>query len=205
MSAIIEKFLNTLINQPKKLPQTMIIIFIFTSLFPREFLNIINILTQKIKIIFPKSFLYILTNLHFSQEDLLEIWAFLVVIYVLTIILTVLNQLLKGYIYITIGSGGDILFETNSIIFLGILIHNNLYYPKIKLDSIHFTAFYSFFVYCSVITFIFIFFITYINFFQLYQKINDSELSHKSKILWNIVLLIALLCIYSKIVHSLFH
>lgn len=182
----------------------MIIIFIFTTLFPLEFLNIINIFTQKIKIIFPKSFLYILTNLHFSQKDLLKIWAFLVIIYFLTIILTVLNQLLKGYIYIKIGSGVDILFEMNSIIFLGILIYNNLYYPGIKLDSIHFSAFYSSFVYCSVITFIFIFFITYTNFIQLYQKINDSELSHKSKILWNIVLLIALLCIYSKIVHSLF-
>lgn len=187
MSTFLEKISYWSTKHIYKIPQAMIVILIFTTLFQNEAINIKNILSSKIQMILPASTINSLTKLHLSQKDLLTIWAFLLVIHAITFVLTALEQFLNDYNYIIIGSGGTVLFHLNSIILLTVLIYNSLYSPKITIQSIHFTALYCSFVIISACLFASIFCISYgANLLRLLIKINDKEFSLKKRIVLNL-------------------
>lgn len=157
MSTIINKIIDSLIKQKRKIPQAMMIVYVFTILFPSEAIKVIEILNSKIQIVLPKSLKELLVQLQFSQKELLTIWAFLLVIYAFVVIANVLKQILKGQTSIYIDSSSELLFEINSIIFLSLLIYTKLYGFRIE-DSIpQFSDFYSFTLGISLLLFIFIF------------------------------------------------
>lgn len=184
MSTFLEKISYWSTKQIYKIPQAMIVILIFTTLFQNEAINIKNILSSKIQMILPASTINSLTKLHLSQKDLLTIWAFLLVIHAITFALTALEQFLKDYSYIIIGA---VLFHVNSIILLTVLIHNSLYSPSITIHSVHFTGLYYSFVIVSAGLFASIFCISYCaNLLRLLIKINDKEFSLKKRIVLNL-------------------
>lgn len=170
-----------------KIPQAMIVILIFTTLFQNEAVTIKNILSSKIQMILPESSINFLTKLNLSQKDLLTIWAFLLVIHAITFVLTALEQFPEDHDYIIIGADGAVLFHVNSIILLTVLIHNSLYSPSITIHSVHFTGLYYSFVIVSAGLFASIFCISYCaNLLRLLIKINDKEFSLKKRIVLNL-------------------
>ncbi len=183
MSTIIDKILDCLVRQKRKIPQAMITIFIFTLFFPDEAINVKDILLTKIQIILPVSLKTRLFQLRFSLNELLTIWAFLLVIYMFIVISNVLTQLLKGQTTIFIDSSGEALFEINSIIFLSLLIYIRYYGIKIKNSIPQFSDFYGFILTISLLLFIFVFYLTYGTIFSLiYHKIKITLSSKMRKL-----------------------
>lgn len=178
MSKIIDKILDILTKKTGKIPQALIIIFIFTAIFPNEAIKISNIINIKVQSLLPESFIVTLQKLYLSQSELLTFWAFLLILFMLTVLINCINQMLLGCRCLTITSGGEILFEINSVIFLSILIYNMLYSPGIKIPSDPNTDLYSLAVATSATMFSFIFFITYGSIFGiLWQKIDNLHCS----------------------------
>lgn len=182
MSAFIDKSLEYFIKQKRKIPQAMIIIYIFTIFFPNEAINVKDILIVKIQIILPKSLKEGLTQLNFSSTELLTLWSFLLIIYSFIVIANVIKQILKGQTLIFIDSSGEILFEINSIILLLFLIYSRLYGFSIKSSFPQFSDFYSVVLVVSEIIFISIFCLTYCSgIFLICQKIKSTILSKNRK------------------------
>lgn len=178
MSKIIDKILDILTKKTGKIPQALIIIFIFTAIFPNEAIKISNIINIKVQSLLPESFIVTLQKLYLSQSELLTFWAFLLILFMLTVLINFINQMLLGCKRLTITSGGEILFEINSVIFLSILIYNMLYSPGIKIPSDPNTDLYSLAVATSATMFSLIFFITYGSIFGfLWQKIDNLHCS----------------------------
>lgn len=205
MSTIINKVIDILTKQIHKLPQFMIIIFIFAALCPNEAVNVKDILNAKIQILLPESFIELLTRLQFSKKEILTIWAFLLIIFTITFILNIIRQLLKKHTYIIIDSAGNILFEINSVFFLLVLIYNALYYPGIEVSSINFNGIFLFLVLISAGLFALIFCMTYCaDIILIFNKINNPDLSFKLRIMLNIIFWIIIAYILSKINNILF-
>lgn len=199
MSTIIDKIINLVTKETKKIPQVMIIILIFSALFPNEAERVIDILSTKSQIFLPESFTRLLTKLQPSQEDLLVLCTSLLIINAITSILTIINQVLEGYRYISLADSSKTLFEVNTIIFLSILIYNSIYTPRIEFPSVYISGFYLYAVQMSFILFIVTFFITYCNdIIVIYRKINNSNSSHK-KLILKIIFWFVISCLLFKI------
>lgn len=204
MSTFLEKISYWSTKQIYKIPQAMIVILIFTTLFQNEAATIKNILSSKIQMILPESTINFFTELNLSQKDLLTIWAFLLVIHAITFALTALEQFSKDYDHIIIGADGAILFHVNSIILLTVLIHNSLYSPSITLHSVHFTGLYYSFVIVSASLFAFIFCVSYCaNLLRLLIKINDKEFPLKKRIVLDLTFGIIVIYFFSNLVKFL--
>ncbi|CDC34733.1 MULTISPECIES: hypothetical protein [Anaerostipes] len=206
MFTFLEKISYWSTKQIYKIPQAMIVILIFTTLFQNEAATIKNILSSKIQMILPESTINFFTELNLSQKDLLTIWAFLLVTHAITFALTALEQFSKDYDYIIIGSGGAVLFHLNSIILLTVLIYNSLYSPRIMIHSVpvHFTGLYYPFVIVSAGLFASIFCVSYCaNLLRLLIKINDKEFPLKKRIVLDLTFGIIVIYFFSNLVKFL--
>lgn len=182
MSNIINKAIDILIKQGRKLPQAMIIIYIFTICFPDEAIYVKDLLMVKIQILLPTALKERLIQLRFSLTELLMLWSFLLIIYLFVVIANVIKQILKGQTLIFIDSSGETLLEINSIILLLLLIYSRLYGFSIKSSFPQFSAFYSCILIVSGITFISIFCLTYCSGILLIcQKIKSAISSRNRK------------------------
>ena len=182
MSNIINKAIDILIKQRRKIPQAMLIIYIFTIFFPNEAIYVKDILMVKIQIILPTALKERLIQLRFSLTELLILWSFLLIVYLFVVISNVVKQILKGQTLIFIDSSGQTLFEINSIILLSLLIYHRLYEFKIENSFPQFSAFYSYTLVISGIIFISIFCLTYCSgIFLICQKIKSAILFKNRK------------------------
>lgn len=129
MSTLIDKIFDILMKQQqlRKIPQVMMIISIFTLIFPNEAIEVKNILINKGSLLLPTPLVKYFAKLQISHEELLSLWFFFLVIFTITLFLDFLRQILLDHTILTISWGNEILLEINSIFFLGILIYNSLY------------------------------------------------------------------------------
>lgn len=142
MTTLIDKTVDILGKQAKKLPQVMILIALFVILFPKEAAKIIDLIIPKIQILLPEAITEFWTKMSFTQKDFLTAWAFLLVLNAFTIIFDFLHQVINDRARINIAVG-PALFTINSIIYLSVLIYNILYEPDIKISDGQFTDIYS--------------------------------------------------------------
>lgn len=204
MSAIIDKTVELFAKHSKRLPQSMIIIYIYCVLFPQEAVELKNLLVSKIQIILPEAFMELFVRLHFTHNEIFLIWSFLLIIYAVTIVLDITNQLLRGRTFITIGPRETVLLQLNSFFFLSILIYNSLYHAEVRLSPSTFNGLYSFLLLFSILLFALTFFAAYCTGFMLvFKVINEPELSLIRRIIFNIIYWAAVAWILNKIYHTL--
>ena len=188
MQSFINKILDLFTIKPRKLTQFLIILFTFTLLFQNQAISLYELITDKLHILFADSFIDTLNNIHLSNDEVLTIWSFLLYLFIITVILDSINQLLHNDTPITLGSGADFLFEANSIFLLLIMIYNRINVPGITLpfnkpDNVYFVLFIYF-----LFMFVFIFLATYFyNPLVYFQKICNAKL--KLRITLSLVLL----------------
>lgn len=205
MSDIIGKIFDILIQQTRKIPQVMIMIFIFALIFPNEAIEVKNILINKGELLLPQPFVKYFAKLQISHEELLSLWFFLLVMFTIALFLDCFRQILGNNSVSTTNWGSEIFLEINSIFFLGILIYNSLHNPGIKLSLMSPSLFYSYALSLSGGIFVFLFCLVYCgDFILLYTKINESNISNKRKFLLKLLFFIAAMVIESKISDILF-
>ncbi|CUX28007.1 MULTISPECIES: hypothetical protein [Clostridia] len=203
MSAFINKIFDIFAQEKQRLPHALIVIFIFSYLFPSESLKIVLIISSKIQLLIPKAFVNLFIKLHLSHADLLALWAFLLVIFAITVVLDFAGQILSGKKELILHQGSQFLMEVNSVIFLSILIYNTINDPGIR---IHLNAFdpYAFLVTTSAFIFFFIFFTTYCEgFIMICQNIVASDLSDKIKNILIFILSTVIAAIITTNIHLL--
>lgn len=187
MTTLIDKTVDILGKQAKKLPQVMILIALFVILFPKEAAKIIDLIIPKIQILLPEAITEFWTKMSFTQKDFLNAWAFLLVLNAFTIIFDFLHQVINDHARINIAVG-PALFTINSIIYISVLIYNILYEPDIKISDGQFTDIYSTSVSLAGILFTLLFFAVYgADIFEIYKKVNDPELPIKKRMVFNII------------------
>jgi len=203
MNTIISKSLDALIKQAKRIPYALIILFLFTLLFPTAATDIKKILISKTKILLPESSIEFIKKIQLSQEELLNIWLFLLTLFAFIIILDIAKQLLEEKSYIIIGSGGEFLLTINSIIFLLTLIQNKTSRNKMTLLFEPITV-YKGFAFISFLIFILFFAITYFGIIGLvFSKIQESEIKFKFKIIYGIIFLLLIYWLITSILITL--
>lgn len=199
MTALIDKTVDLLAKQAKKIPQMMILILLFVILFPKEAIRIIDFIIPKIQMILPEAITYLWEKMSFTQKDFLTIWAFLLVLNVFTIIFDFLHQVINERTRIDINSV-PVLFTMNSVIFLSVLIYNRLYEPNIKISDGQFTGIYSDVVPLAGFCFTLLFFAVYgADIIEIYKKIKDSELSKKKRYVLYIIYWLVIGCIFTQL------
>ena len=119
MSTLIDKIFDILMKQQqlRKIPQVMMIISIFTLIFPNEAIEVKNILINKGSLLLPTPLVKYFAKLQISHEELLSLWFFFLVIFTITLFLDFLRQILLDHTILTISWGNEILIEINSIFF----------------------------------------------------------------------------------------
>ncbi len=199
------KLFHLSFQKSRQITQTMIVIFIFSVLFPNEVLKVINILFSKIQLIMPSSFTELLFKLQFTKEDFCTVYGFLLSLYAIAAFLDVLNQFLLGYIRFIIHSAGTILFDINAIILLFVLIYNTTHIPGIGLTSAVPKSPYFFFVVISTYFFLISFALTFCNPFRLiWLRINNPDTPKKQKLFFNIIFWIVICILIIKILDIFF-
>ena len=76
MSTLIDKIFDILMKQQqlRKIPQVMMIISIFTLIFPNEAIEVKNILINKGSLLLPTPLVKYFAKLQISHEELLSLW-----------------------------------------------------------------------------------------------------------------------------------
>ena len=161
MDTIIEKIWEYFNKQTHKIPQALIIIYVYTLFFPSIAIKVKDILMDKIQILLPTALKESLIQLRFSLTELLTLWSFLLIIYLFVVIADIVKKILEGQTLIFINSSGETLFEINSIIFVSLLIYCKLNDSRILNSFPQFSDFYSSMLVVSGIIFISIFCLTY--------------------------------------------
>ncbi len=204
MSSFIESTLKVFQKYPKKIVKCMIIVLIFVFLFPSASIRIKDILISYFYMLIPKSFMQYFDNLQFYPEDLLFLWSFLLVTYMITMILTIIEQFVQGYRTFILEFSGEYLFTVNATIFIGILIYNTICSPGIKIYFPQTLGFYECTVLISASIFIASFVFVYCNSpLAILRKINHPLLSTKQRVLYNIIYIAIVSLIFSKIIRTL--
>ncbi len=87
MSTLIDKIFDILMKQQqlRKIPQVMMIISIFTLIFPNEAIEVKNILINKGSLLLPTPLVKYFAKLQISHEELLSLWFFFLVIFTITL------------------------------------------------------------------------------------------------------------------------
>lgn len=111
MSTLIDKIFDILMKQQqlRKIPQVMMIISIFTLIFPNEAIEVKNILINKGSLLLPTPLVKYFAKLQISHEELLSLWFFFLVIFTITLFLDFLRQILLDHTILTISWGNEIL------------------------------------------------------------------------------------------------
>lgn len=205
MPTVIVKFFDLLANQARKIPYVMMILFIFTFMFPTEANIVKNLLITKGKLLLPESFGVYFAKLQLSYENILHLWFFFLVLFLITFLLDLISNLLREETHYNMNWWTEILLEINSIFLLGILIYNTLYAPGIRLSQMFLSTSYMSALLFSGTVFGFAFFCIYCSdIMQLYIIINKSRISTKTKYLWFLILSVAIIVMVSKIANILF-
>lgn len=205
MSAILAKCFDFLTCQVRKIPYIMMVLFIFTFMFPTEANIVKNLLITKGKLLLPESFGIYFAKLQISFEDLLFLWFFFLVLFLITFLLDLISNILREETRYNMNLGTEILLEINSIFLLSILIYNTLYDPGIRLSQVFLSQGYWTTLLFSGFLFVLAFFFNYCsNVIRLYIKIIESHISTKSKLILSLLPSIFFTVIASKIVAILF-
>lgn len=206
MSTIINKCMDLLTKEVRKLPKILMIILIFAMLFPQKAIDIKNILFNKIHDILPNFLMELYTKLYISHKDLLNIWGFLLIVFAITFFLDMLHQWINDRSYIIINRSSTILFEINTVILLLVLIYKILYAPGIVIPSDPPIGMYGIFILFSISLFVLTFAISYgSDFILLFQKIGDSDLSAKKKCISYLAYITTCIIFFTIIFNKLFH
>lgn len=99
MSSIVDKTIELFAKHSEKLPQAMILIYLYCVLFPTEAAALKDLLLTKIQTILPEAFSEYLSKVSFSPSEIFSIWAFLLIVYAITIILDITHQLLRAFLF----------------------------------------------------------------------------------------------------------
>ena len=206
MSTLIDKIFDILMKQQqlRKIPQVMMIISIFTLIFPNEAIEVKNILINKGSLLLPTPLVKYFANCNFTWGTIISLVLFLGDIYNYTFFRFLKTNTIRSH-YFNYKLGNEILLEINSIFFLGILIYNSLYNPGIKLSVMFRSLPYICALLLSSAIFVCLFCLTYCgDLILLYKKITVSHISNKKKVLLSLIFLIATVLIASKILTILF-
>lgn len=188
MRSFIDKVLEIFTIKPRKITQFLIILFTFTLLFQKQAISLYELITGKLHIIFADSFIDTLSKIHLSNDEVITIWSFILYLFIITVILDSINQLLHNDTPIILGSGADFLLEVNSILLLLIAIYNQINEPKITLPFSKSDSLYLVIFQCLLILYIGIFCATYFyNPFSIYSKIQNKRLAFTYQVALNIL------------------
>lgn len=179
MFSNIKKVIELFISNPRKIPQAMIAIFVFTYLFPSEAVRIKDIFISRVLIVLPGSVKEFWSTLNITRSDFITVWTFLLLAYAITMVMDILHHYLNSgnFTHIRYSQTGELLLEINTIIFLAVLIHNVMYYPGIIIFSVNFTGFYSISALTAALLFGFHFAIIYLSDIgRLYVRLENSDI-----------------------------
>lgn len=189
MTTILNALLVSLKESFKKQPNILIILLLFSTFFTEKSRLIFNTVISLLSQAFPDLVTYL--RLFSSSKDIFVIWQALLLLFFLCLVWEILEKTLDGYHAIQINYPEKILFSTNSVLFIVLLICNKLsYIPLIswlslERDSItdSFThLLYYFLLALSFSVFLVLFSLVYLRpIWQIGKWIFDSTLSPLSK------------------------
>lgn len=204
MNAIIAKTLDTLISQAKKIPQFLLVVLVFVTLFSKQAKYIFSIFNATFFSLLSESIVELLNKLLLTKEQFIYTWSFFLITMLITFIWNILSQSIEESNSGSLKLGGDILLYINSIIFIFFLIYNKLSTTPLVFNSEELSTVSNSLYFCVLgISFAVFFLLFSLIYLKIFWDIGPFIWKFKLKIGYRIACIFIYLIVLQKIANTI--